>query len=69
MPDSTKYDFKITLKAARVNAGYSQRDVESGTGYSRTTLTRWESGKASPKFKDLVRLCAFYGIPIELIKM
>lgn len=31
---------QITLKAARVNAGLTQTDVETKLGYARSTLTR-----------------------------
>lgn len=58
----------ITLKAARVNAGLTQKEVSAATGHSRSTLIRWENGITSPKVKDLQVLCKLYGIPKELIK-
>lgn len=39
----------ISLRAARVNAGLRQSDVERKLGYSRSTLTRWETGKCIPR--------------------
>lgn len=59
---------EITLKAARVNAGITQEQVKAETGYSRNTLYLWESGKCSPKAKDLKRLCELYGVPMDCIK-
>lgn len=59
---------EITLKAARINAGLTQKAVRAALGYSRNTLYRWESGIGSPKWKDLQRLCGLYGIPVECIK-
>lgn len=59
---------KITLKAARVNAGLTQLQVEKATGFARSTLTRWESGKVSPRMEDVEVLCKLYGIPLECIK-
>lgn len=59
---------KITLKAARVNAGLTQEQVVAETGISRSTLHRWENGKGSPRLLDLQRLCELYGIAIDCIK-
>lgn len=59
---------QITLKAARVNAGLTQEQVEQKTGFARSTLTRWETGKAFPRINDLGKLCELYGVPIECIK-
>lgn len=59
---------KITLKAARVNAGLTQQQVENATGYARSTLAGWENGKVSPRLKDLEVLCRLYEIPVECIK-
>lgn len=60
---------KITLKAARINAGLTQQQVENATGYARSTLTRWENGKVSPRLENLEVLCKLYGIPVEHIKI
>lgn len=59
---------QITLKAARVNAGLTQKQVEDATGYARSTLIRWESGKGSPRLTDLAVLCKLYGVSVENIK-
>ena len=62
-------NLQITLKAARVNAGLTQAQVEAQTGYARSTLTSWESGKTFPKADALENLCRLYGIPIGNIKI
>lgn len=59
---------EITLRAARVNAGLTQQEVEATTGISRSTLYRWEHGKGYPKINDLHILCELYKIPIGCIK-
>ena len=59
---------QINLKAARVNAGLSQEQVKEKTGYARSTLTSWESGKVTPRQDDLKVLCELYKIPVECIK-
>lgn len=61
-------NMQITLKAARVNAGLTQEQVEKETGFARSTLTRWENGKGFPRIDDLTTLCNLYGIPVENIK-
>ena len=53
---------KITLKAARVNAGLTQAQAAERLSIDRTTLMRWESGKSSPKLADVQRMCQLYGI-------
>lgn len=59
---------KITLKAARVNAGMTQTEVGAKLGCARSTITSWEQGKTSPRADVLVRLCRLYDVPIERIK-
>lgn len=60
---------QITLRAARINAGLSQEQVKEKTGYARSTLVSWESGKVIPRADDLKVLCGLYQIPIECIKI
>ena len=60
---------EITLRAARVNAGLTQADVEKQTGFARSTITSWEHGKTSPKARDLATLCQLYGVPVANIKL
>lgn len=60
---------QITLKAARVNAGLTQEQVQQATGFARSTLAKWEQGRTSPRVEDLVILCNLYGVPTEHIKL
>lgn len=59
---------KLSLRAARVNAGLTQTQVEQATGFARSTLFRWETGKGFPRIDDLTTLCELYGVPIECIR-
>ena len=59
---------RITLKAARVNAGLSQEEVCKKIGRKRLSLWRWESGKDAPPPKILDELCALYGVEKADIK-
>ncbi|MFR8332165.1 MAG: helix-turn-helix domain-containing protein [Oscillospiraceae bacterium] len=62
-------NMKMTLKAARINAGLTQEQVREKTGIARSTLTRWEHGKSSLQVRDLATLCELAtGVPMECIK-
>ena len=54
---------KLTLRAARINAGLTQTDVLNKTGWARSTLTRWERYETLPPAKKRKRLCDLYGVP------
>ena len=61
--------YKITLKAARVNAKLLQSEVAEKLGVSKESVANWENGKAAPKATALVRLCELYKIPIDSISL
>lgn len=58
---------KISLKAARVNAGLSQKEVAELTGYSNATICSWENGRSFPKQPAIEVLCRLYGVPYDRI--
>lgn len=60
-------DFRISLKAARVNAGLTQREVAKEMNCSRETILAWESGRTELKASQLQQLSALYKTPIDLI--
>lgn len=62
-------EFRISLKAARVNAGLKQSDAAAAIGVLRDTVARWERGDTRPKANQLEALCALYQVPIERIKI
>ena len=51
---------KISLRAARVNAGLTQVDVLAKAGIARSTLTRWEGYETSPSERNRRILCSLY---------
>jgi transcriptional regulator with XRE-family HTH domain len=59
---------KISLEAARVNAGYSQKEAAEKLDVSNKTLCNWESGKAYPRADKIVAICNLYGVPYDNIK-
>ena len=58
---------KITLKAARVNAGLSQQEAAKKLGIDRSTLYLWENGKSSPSVIMFKRIEEIYGISYNAI--
>ena len=57
--------FRITLAAARVNAGLTQKDVCRTIGMTEKTLVNWESGKTMPSVDNAQKLCALYGVKLD----
>ncbi len=58
---------KITLTAARVNAGYSQKEAAELLGISNKTLCNWENGKTFPDQPMIEKLCNLYGVTYDMI--
>lgn len=59
--------FEITLKAARINAGLTQKEAASSLGISKNTLSGYESGKAVPKIDTAKAIANLYGIAVDSI--
>lgn len=51
---------KISLKAARVNAGLSQKEAAKLLEVSSKTLHSWENGDSFPKAKHIDAICDLY---------
>lgn len=58
---------KITLAAARVNAGLTQTDVAKKMKVSKQTIVNWEKGKVVPKPAQLYMMSDIYCIPRDNI--
>ncbi len=56
---------KITLRAARVNAGLTQQEVADELGVALSTVRNWENGTTTPKLPYFVQLCQIYNIPMD----
>ena len=52
----------ISLKAARVNAGLTQKQLGDELGVSHVTIWKWESGKTEPKLTQFQRFCEVCGV-------
>ena len=57
--------FQITLEAARVNAGYSQKEAAKKLGVSNVTLCHWEKGVSMPKANQIMAICDLYAISYD----
>jgi len=52
----------ITLKAARVNAGYTQEEAAKLLGVSEPTLVNYEKGRRFPDVRVIKRIEELYGV-------
>lgn len=48
---------RISLKAARVDKGLSQKELAIAVGVTKKTVGAWESGKSMPKADKIDLLC------------
>ena len=53
---------KITLAAARVNKGLSQKAAAKHLNVSNKTLCNWEKGITFPKPQHIDAICDLYGV-------
>lgn len=58
---------KITVKAARVNAGLTQEELANKMGVHRSTISSWETNPSTMQIKDAELLCKILNIPISNI--
>lgn len=57
----------ISMKAARVNAGFTQKDAAKALNISKNTLVGYENGKAIPKIDLAKRMATLYGFSVDEI--
>ena len=58
---------KISLKAARTNAGYTQKEAAKLLGVSNVTLSNWENGISFPDAQQIEKICKLYGVSYDAI--
>lgn len=56
---------KLSLKAARVNAGLTQEEAAQAINVTGRTLISWEKGVTHPTVDKLLRLCSLYDVQIS----
>lgn len=55
----------ITLKAARVNANFTQSEAAERLGISKNTLANYEMYRTIPGIDVAQKLAALYGLPVD----
>lgn len=56
---------KLTLKAARINAGFTQQQAAEQLNVSKDTVSNWERGKSYPGVPALKKMEKVYGVPYD----
>lgn len=58
---------RISLEAARVNAGLTQKELAEILGVSNVTVVNWEKGNTEPTISQLRTISELSGIPMDFI--
>ena len=69
MVEMREEPLRISLAAARVNAGMSQDEVAKKLHVGKQTIVSWEKGNSEPKISQGLALCKLYGMHIDNIFM
>ena len=56
---------KISLRAARVNAGLTQAEVARLVNKSKNTIVSYEKGRSTPDIKTGKALARLYGMSVD----
>lgn len=59
--------YRISLAAARVNAGLTQENVAKEMHVSKNTIVNWENGKVEMKPAQFKMYCYIVGAPEDCI--
>jgi len=65
--EGMNYPPKISLAAARVNAGLLQEVAAAKLGVTPETLRSWENGKTVPGYDKVMEICKLYQYPVDYI--
>ena len=60
-------NIKLTLEAARVNAGYKQTEAARKLGITQSTLSSWEKNSTKLSYLDAINIGKVYGIPPDML--
>lgn len=58
-------NIKITLKAARTNAGLTQKAAAKALGVTNKTLCNWENGRTIPRITYIEKIIELYGVDYD----
>ena len=59
---------RITVEAARVNAGLTQEEAAKALNVTKKTVSSWENGKTFPRTDKINAICALYAIECDNVK-
>lgn len=59
---------QISMAAARVNAGLTQKEVAAAANITVATLSAWENGRLSPPVAKAQKLCELYNRTLDDIE-
>lgn len=59
---------EMTIKAARVNAGLTQKEAASALGIGKTTLMSYEKYITFPNIITAQKIAKLYGVTVDRIK-
>jgi len=57
--------FPSKIRKARLDTGFTQKEVEKETGIKQSTITKYENGRLEPDLEKLGILADFYGVSID----
>lgn len=60
-------NIKLTLEAARVNAGYKQTEAARKLGITQSTLSSWEKNSTKLSYLDAINIGKVYGISPDML--
>lgn len=60
-------NLKISMAAARVNAGKTQSDIAKEMRINKATVVNWEKGKVIPKPAQFAMYCMICKIPSDYV--
>jgi len=56
---------RVTLKAARINAGFTQQEAAERIGVTSDTICNWERAKSFPNALHIRQIEKVYGVPYD----
>lgn len=60
---------KLSLRAARINAGLTRAQVAEAIGRSKATIHNWETERTMPDGADLIRFAEAVGVKVENLRL
>lgn len=60
-----KESFCSKLKKARIDTGFTQREIAKETGIAQSTIANYETGRTEPDIENLGILADFYGVSTD----